>query len=168
MIEMKIEGLREVDAMMSSLPKGVQKRVMTKALMEGGEIIARAARAKAPVETGFLFEHITVTDKRPDDANVGAAAFGDARAAGLSARQAGQVARTANIAAGNHQATVWVGASKRAVAAWPQEIGTVNHPAHPYLRPAFEETKGRVAETIAFALFEQIEKATARARARAR
>lgn len=167
MISLKVSGLREVDKMLNDLSKGVQKRVLTKALMAGGEIIARAARLKAPRETGYLYEHIAVTDKRPDDANVGAAAYAEARSAGLTGRQAGQVARTANIAAGNHQAEVWVGASKSAVAAWPQEVGTINHPAHPFLRPAFEETKAKVADTIAFELFDQIQKATARAKVRA-
>ena len=168
MITMEIEGLREVDAALSQLSKSVQKRVLTKALMAGGQILARSARAKAPRDTGYLYEHIEVTDLKPDDVSVGRAAYAEARAAGLSGRQAGSVAHAANRAAGFNQAEVYVGASKRAVAAWPQEIGTINHPAHPFLRPAFEETKGRVAETIAFELFDQIEKATARARARAR
>lgn len=164
MIRMEIEGLREADAMLAELSKAVQKRVLTRALLAGGEIIARAARQKAPVESGFLYEHITVTDKRPDDANVGAAAYAEARSAGLSGGQAGQVARAANRAAGVNQAQVWVGASKRAVAAWPQEIGTINHPAQPYLRPAFEETRARVTEMVAFELFDQIERRAARAR----
>lgn len=167
MISLDVSGLREVDKMLNDLSKGVQKRVLTKALLAGGEIIARSARQKAPRETGFLYEHITVTDKRPDDANVGKAAYGAARSAGLTGRQAGQVARAANRAAGLNQAEVWVGASKRAVAAWPQEVGTINHPAHPFLRPAFDENRALVADTIAFELFDQIQKATARAKARA-
>lgn len=164
MISMKIEGLREADAMLAAMSRAVQKRVLTKALLAGGEVIARAARQKAPIQSGFLYEHITVTDKRPDDANVGAAAYAAARSSGLTGKQAGHVARAANRAAGFNQAEVWVGASKRAVAAWPQEIGTINHSAQPYLRPAFEETKGRVAEMVAFELFDQIEQRARRAR----
>lgn len=164
MIKMEIKGLREVDAMLSELSKSVQKRVLTKALMAGGEVLARSARQKAPVDSGFLYEHIAVTDKKPDDVNVGAAGFHAARRAGLSGRQAGQVARAANRAAGFNQAEVYVGASKSAVAAWPQELGTVNHPAQPFLRPAFEETKQRIADMVAFELFAQIEARTRKAK----
>lgn len=162
MITMKITGAKEADAMLSQLSKGVQKRVLTKALLSGGEIIARAARAKAPVLTGRLREFIDVTDKRPDDADVGAAAFGMAKQAGLSGAQAGQVARAANTASREYQAQVWVGASKRVAEAWPQEVGTINHPAHPYLRPAFEQTKAKVADTIAFEIFAGLESALRR------
>lgn len=162
MITMKITGLKEADAMLSQLSKSVQKRVLTKALLAGGEIVARSARAKAPVLTGRLREYIDVTDKRPDDADVGAAAFGLAKQAGLTGGQAGQVARAANVAAREYQAQVWVGASKRVAEAWPQEVGTVHHAAQPYLRPAFEETKSKVADTIAFEIFAGIESALRR------
>lgn len=168
MFEVKIEGLREVDAALSALPLAVQKRTMTTALMRAGEVIAREARRMAPVDEGFLRESINVTDKRPDHLNVGGQAYALAMQEGFTSGEAGQVARAANraVRGTNFQAEVWVGPSKRAASAWPQELGTINHPAHPFLRPAFDATRARVAETLAFELFDLVQRAAARHAAR--
>jgi HK97 gp10 family phage protein len=132
------------------------------ALMEGGEIIARAARRNAPYRTGQLYEYINVTDVKPKDHNAGRAAFGVARASGLSARDAGAVSRAANRAAGYAFAEVFVGPSDAAVAAWPQEVGTINHPPQSFMRPAFDATVRQATETIAFEMMRLIEQAAAR------
>jgi len=165
-VTMEIKGLQEVDRMLSELPKAVGKRVLTKALMAGGEEIARVARTRAPVLTGNLRESVNVTSVKPKDHNAGRAAFGAGLQAGLSRGQASQLAATANRAAGYDFAEVFVGTPSNAVPAWPQELGTINHSAQPFLRPAFEATKARAAQTIAFEIFYEIERAAARYRSR--
>jgi HK97 gp10 family phage protein len=167
-VTMKMTGLREVEQMLTELPKAVGKRVLTKALMAGGEVIASAARTRAPVLTGNLRESVNVTAVKPKDHDAGKAAFGVGLRAGLSRGQAVGLARTANRAAGYDFAEVFVGTPAQAVPAWPQELGTINHPAQPFLRPAFEATKQRAADTIAFELFFEIERAAQRYRSRGR
>jgi len=49
MLEVKVEGLRELDAALKKLPDEIEKKVLMQALYAGTQPIIKSAKAKAPV-----------------------------------------------------------------------------------------------------------------------
>lgn len=135
----RIEGLRETQRAMRDLGKSVSKAAAGRALMRGGEIVARAMRGHAPHLTDALFESIDV----------------GARAAPHQ-RKRFDVER-------------YVGPGRDAGAqAGQQEFGNENHGPQPYARPGFDESARPALEEIGHSVMYEFEASARRIAARAK
>lgn len=140
----KIDGLRELEKALATLPKATGKNVLRRVLRARAEPIADAARASAPDDpattSGDLKSGIAVGTK-------------------LSKRQAGLHRKMFK----NDRAAVemFAGAGPDP-AAHTQEFGTINHPPQPFMRPAWDGQKSQVLDGIAGDLWSEINKAAAR------
>lgn len=130
-----VEGLRELEQALKQLPRANAKAVLRRTLKEAGEPIAKSARAKAPKFEMYLSESIDVGTK-------------------LSRRQAGLHKKQSPV-------EMFVGPGPDP-AAHLDEFGSVNGPAQPFMRPAWDENKDQALETIANLTWIEIEKAAAR------
>jgi HK97 gp10 family phage protein len=108
MITMKFEGGAELAKVFDSLSLRLGKKVLHEALREAAEPIRKAAQSFAP--RGEEAPHIAQ--------NIG---IGNARPPDEP-----------------HAAAVKVGPVKGFAYGLPQELGTVHHAAHPFMRPAFD------------------------------
>lgn len=135
----KIEGLREVEKAMEELGRAASTAAGRKALLEGGEILARSMRNLAPKDEGHLIESIDVGTK-------------------LTRRQRSLHRRESPV-------EVFVGANDPA--AVTQEFGTVDHAPQPFARPAWDETQDDVLKRVGDVLMVEVEKRVKRARAKA-
>lgn len=133
-----VEGLQALDKALGQLPKSTAKSVLRNVLKDAGEPIARAARRNAPVgEDHNLQESIDVSTK-------------------LSKRQ-----KTLHKEAGGKAfQEMFVGTNDPAGV--QQEFGNQNHPAQPFMRPAWDAEQGTALEIIANSLWTEIESAAQR------
>jgi HK97 gp10 family phage protein len=136
-VKVKIEGLKEVKAALRELPDATAKNVMRRVLRKAGEPIAAAARSLVPVAQGDLRDSIAVSTK-------------------LSKRQR-KMYRKAN----KDDVEVFVGAGPHPQAHL-QEFGTSDHPAQPFLRPAWDQHKRPVLDSIKAYMWTDIRKAAER------
>lgn len=60
MAEIKVRGLRELDAALRLLPKNIEKRVLGNAIRAAGRVIAADAKTRVPRATGQLKRSIVV------------------------------------------------------------------------------------------------------------
>lgn len=161
----KVQGLKELDKALGEFTKATARNIALRALMAAGEPMAEAAREKAPERFGDLKRSIKVTKKKPIG-HASKAAFAEVMKAGGTRAQAGAAQRAYNRENPGAFAEVFVGPAQLAQA-WPQEIGTVNHPPHPYMRPAFEETKEEALSILVSEMGAEISRAAERARRKA-
>jgi HK97 gp10 family phage protein len=141
-VTFKIEGLREMDAALGELKKATAKAVLRRVGKAALVPMADAAEANAPVLTGHLRDSITEGTK-------------------LTSRQS----RLAKKADDRDFVTVYMGPNDPA--AVPQEFGTVDQAAQPFMRPAFQAEAEGTIHRVADGMKPEIDKAAARARARA-
>ena len=134
---MKVEGLKAVQTALRQLPDATAKNVMRRVLREAGKPIAETARQLAPFEDGDLRDSIAVSTK-------------------LSKSQ-----RKKHRKGGKDDVEVFVGAGPHPQAHL-QEFGTSNHPAQPFLRPAWDKHKRAVLDGIKEAMWTEIRKAADR------
>lgn len=137
----RIEGLEETVANLEELSRATQKNVLRRTLLRAGEPTADVASSLAPVRRGVLSFSMVV-------------------APNLTRRHKGEQRNRAS------EVEVYVGPAGGMGAlfyASHQEFGTVLNPASPYLRPAWESTKGRVLALITSGLTDEVGKASARA-----
>jgi HK97 gp10 family phage protein len=135
MAKFKVEGLRELERALAELPKATAKNTLKRTLKLAAQPIADEAQRLAPRDTGKLAEGIMVTTKKP---------------------------KKHKPKSGRAFAEVYIGPKARSVGAVPQEFGTVNHPAQPYMRPAWDSKKMTALDIIRSELGNQITKAAAR------
>lgn len=141
-VTVKFEGGRELDAALSQFTPTKRRSIGRKALDEGGQILAKAMRANAPVDEGNLRESIDVSGTL-------------APAVKSAHRKIAEQER-------------YVGPDSRP-AAVQQEFGNENHAPQPFARPAFDETGDQVLKRVGDELWVGVEKAaTAAARKAAR
>lgn len=139
---MKVEGLKEVETALRRLPDATAKGIMRRVLREAGKPIADAARQLAPVAEGDLRDSIAVSTK-------------------LSQRQ-----RKKHRKGGKDDVEVFVGAGPHPQAHM-QEFGTVDHPAQPFMRPAWDQNKRGALDGIKAAMWREIRKSVERLRRKA-
>jgi hypothetical protein len=163
---MRVEGLRELDALLADLPKATQRNVLKRVLREQARPLVERARAFAPYRFGDLRESITVTDRKPPGHDAGKTAFGRTLAAGGSQAEAAAALRAARRAYPNSFAEVFVGPGRHPQAI-TQEFGTWFHAAQPFLRPAWDSERNRLLSGVSAALMVEIDKAVARRAKRA-
>lgn len=140
-ITARLEGLEETVASMEDLSRATQRNVVRRMLLQAGEPTADRAASLAPTLTGKLSFSMVV-------------------ATGLTRRHKGEQRNRAS------EVEVYIGPAGGAGAlfyASHREFGTVLLPAHPYLRPAWDSTKGQALNLIAQGLRVEVGKAAARA-----
>jgi HK97 gp10 family phage protein len=148
----KVEGLRELDAALGELSKSAARAVLRRVGLKALQPVAETARSLAPDDPA------TSGNDLKSSIGVGTK---------LSPRQA-RLARSAvrKGEADKHFAEVYAGAGPDP-AAHNQEYGNIHHGAQPFMRPAWDQNKGKVLEIIKSDLGTEIEKSAKRAAARA-
>lgn len=136
----KIEGLKDVQAALSELPKATGKNVLRRVLRKRAQPMAQAAAANAPVEAGTLKASIGVGTK-------------------LTRRQAAQHRKM--FANDRASVEIFVGAGGLPQAHL-QEFGTSEHAPQPFLRPAFDAHKDAILDGVKDDLWSEIDKAAKR------
>lgn len=132
----KVEGLKELERALQQLPKANAKAVLRRTLKEAGEPVAKTARALAPKQMGYLRESIDVSTK-------------------LSGRQARLHKKQSPV-------EMFIGPGPDP-AGHLQEFGSgPGHHAQAFMRPAWDQHKSEVLDTIANRTWLEIEKAAAR------
>lgn len=136
----KVEGLDKVLRALQRISNSVPEAVQIRALKEAGEIVAAEARLLVPVASGNLRDSIIVSDR-----GLGGAFSMDSELEGGGVK-------------------VFIG--PRTGRGGPDgfyghmvEFGTINMPAQPFMRPAFDRTRSAVQKRLGDALWEPIEKA---------
>jgi HK97 gp10 family phage protein len=137
-----IDGLSELDAALGEFSKATAKNILKRVGKAALVPMAELAQSLAPVLTGSLKDSITEGTK-------------------LTSRQA----RLAKQAEGPSFVTIYMGPNDPA--AVPQEFGTFDQPAQPFMRPAFAQEAENTIKRVADGLKPEIDKAAARARAKA-
>lgn len=132
----KFEGGRELEAALSKLPASIGKPVLRRVSKAALKPVEDTARSLAPVADGQLRDSI-VTSTR------------------LTPRQAKAAKRE-----GKSSIEMYTGTKNEA--AVPQEFGTVNHAAQPFMRPAWDANKEGVLRHVGEQLGGEIEKAATR------
>lgn len=123
-------------------------KTLSAALLIAGEPMAKAARQKVPRRTGRLQESIDVSTQL-------------SRRQRRNARRQGALERTVYVGAKPIGPSILLefGTTKRH---WKTGKSTGHVPPHPFMRPAFEETKEQALELLGKALWIQIEKSANR------
>jgi HK97 gp10 family phage protein len=135
-VTVKFEGGRELEAALRELPKATARNALNRGLKRVAEPVRQNWEQGAPRRTGKLAESVVVGKQ-------------------LTRRQKADAKRD-----GNYFAEIHIGTSHRA--GIPQEFGTVDHPAQPSGRPAWDSEKANVLDDFGKFLWEEIEKAAAR------
>lgn len=141
-VTVKIKGLKELDAALGQLTKATAKGVLRRVLQDAGEITASAARGLAPKDEWHLHESIDVGTVLSD------------RQKGLHKEEGGKAFQEMFVGTNNP-------------AGVQQEFGNSRHGPQPFMRPAWDGTKGKVLDRISKNLWAEISKAAARAARRA-
>lgn len=140
MITFKLEGLAQTVANLEELSKATRRNVLKRVLLAAGQPVANEAAQLAPYRTGRLAFSLSVSDK-------------------LTRRQ-----RQANPK--EYEAEIYIGPAGGNGAlnyASFEEFGTIDTPAHPFMRPAWESNRGIVLGLIHSGLQVEVEKAAQRA-----
>ena len=132
-VTVKIEGLSELKSAFEQLPKATDKGVMRKVLMARAKPIAAAAKALVAVESGELRDSIIASTR-------------------LSKRQKRDAKETASYV------EVYAGAGPLPHAHLV-EFGSVHNQPQPYMRPAWDNTKGTLLDAIKEDLWTEIQTA---------
>jgi HK97 gp10 family phage protein len=130
-VKMKFEGGQELAKMLDQLSMRVGKKVLTGALMDGGELIRAHAERIAPRAPGA-----------PDIAdNIG-----------MSTAKT----NVSSYVGGGEQAAIKIGPVKGYAYGLPQELGTSRHAAQPFMRPAFDAKAAKALPVIAQSLWVEL------------
>lgn len=142
----RVDGLRELDAMLGELPKATARGVLRRVGIKALQPMAEAARSLAPDDPNTpdpdLESSITVGTK-------------------LNKTQASQNRKRED----KSFAEVFMGTNDRAGVL--QEFGTVHHGPQPFMRPAFSQHAEGTIKIVAAELGDEITKTVARRAKRA-
>lgn len=166
-IEVKVEGIAELEQSLSELKTSVAKRAVKKALFTASRPIVERAKQLVPVDEGELRNGIMAGGTLKN--NAGKQAFHDVMASGGSQEEALSALRDARREAKGEKSNVeiYVGVSSKVHHATLVEFGTSHSAPQPFIRPAFESEKENVLALIKTELRSEIDKAAARAAKRA-
>lgn len=138
-VTFRVEGLAETVANLEDMAsRPTRRNIIRRTLEAAGEPTANVAASLAPVQRGVLAFSIVV-------------------ATALTRRHRGSKISEVEAYIGPS------GGQGALFYASHQEFGTVLTPAHPYMRPAWESTKGQVLGLIVSGLREQVDLAAQRA-----
>ena len=146
----KIEGANQLLKKLERLPAKCQRKVYSQAVRAGGKVVLDAAKAKAPVDTGTLRRSLVLrTTPRKKRGEISYSVFpstkkepgliGKTKAEMVGSRGGGRTSRGGRR--GGHK-----GADYYYPAAL--EYGTSRMSAKPFMRPAWDSTRGRALKAI--------------------
>ena len=142
----RIDGFKELDAALQEMKTATARGTVRRAMMKAFQPMADEASRLAPDDPRTPAPDLHRTIK-----------VGDALKAGRSMFVKG-------FGFNDGQVTVWMGPTREGYPqAIMQEFGTVNQPAKPYMRPAWDAGKDRLLEDLASGLKIEIDKTAARA-----
>lgn len=142
----RIDGFKELDAALQEMKTATARGTVRRAMMKAFQPMADEASRLAPDDPRTPAPDLHRTIK-----------VGDAMKAGRSMFVKG-------FGFNDGQVTVWMGPTKEGYPqAIMQEFGTVNQPAQPYMRPAWDAGKDRLLEDLGSGLKVEIDKTAARA-----
>jgi HK97 gp10 family phage protein len=136
MIEVKIEGLDALRERLLALPKEMQQGPVKAATRAAAKVVARAAKRRAPIDSGVLEKAIYVTRSKSGSSDV-------------------QEMAIVGVRFGRKY-------QRRGMDAWYWrflEFGTSKMPAQPFLRPAFVETRAQQLQAMRDALIKGLDRA---------
>lgn len=152
MAEIKVEGLRELNNLLTELPRRISVQVLRRALMDGAKPIVGSARSLAPVlkspdprrTPGLLKAKIRARPVR-DPEHTATVVIDVPK---LTPKQIARFKKKHGKSGAKNprDAFYWL---------W-QELGTSKMPAHSYLRPAFEAKKLEAVDVTRQRLTERI------------
>jgi HK97 gp10 family phage protein len=147
-MEMRVEGLQQLDRALRELPRRFARRSLRRALAAGAKIIRDTARQLAPVDSGYLRKQIILYRPRNKQ--------GYAELFEIGVRLKGTKAANAKrLRHGGRQpdprASRWPAYYWRFI-----EFGTSKMPARPFLRTAFESRQSEVVAAITNTLREEL------------
>lgn len=137
---MRVTGLKAVNDALLEMKAATARGVVRRVLTAAADPIARDMADRAPRDTGYLADHIDTGVR-------------------LSRRQA-------RVSRKDSAVEAYAGATAVGQAVL-QEFGTVNAPAQPFARPAYEAGKHQALEDIKTGLGSEIAKTAERAARRA-
>ena len=150
-----LRGFRELDRALGELPKATARNVLRRVARGALEPMANAAAAAAPEDTGKLAFSIEVSETRTRRAQPAKAEF---LAPGVFRSARKNYVELAMGSAGGLRVLPY--------AAFV-EFGTVDTPAQPYMRPAWDAGKDGALQHVRSELGSEIDKAAARIAAKA-
>lgn len=133
----RVEGLRELEGALAALPKSTGKAVLRRVARNALGLFDKAWRERAPHLTGSLEESGGVGTK-------------------LTRRQARLNRKRED------RSSIEMYAGPNDPAAIPEEFGWVDGPAQPFARPAWDQTKAAMLDSVADGLGGEIDKAARR------
>jgi len=142
MTRVKLSGFRELDHALAQLPKAVARNTLRRIGKEALEPMAAIAAARAPVDEGNLALSIAVSEQRT-------------RRASRGGRDPKTSIEIAMGPAGGFSALPYASFV---------EFGTVDTPAQPYMRPAFDQEAEATIKRLQESLAKEITKAATAAR----
>jgi HK97 gp10 family phage protein len=158
----EVQGLSQLLANMQQLPRelvSTKGGLVRHALFKPVKLVRDLARQKAPKRTGNLARNIiAVRDRDPERSGASERYI-------IGVRKKRWTKKAKNDAKRNARGHVIKGADNNDAFYWRfPEFGTAKMPAHPYMRPAFEETKGEQVSTFKDDLAQGIQNVVARMR----
>ena len=127
--QVRVEGLSELGEAMRALGADMAGKVARSMTAAGATVIKRAAQSKAPVDTGNLKKNVVVKRLPKSETNLSSEHIVTVRQGKLTEKQRKTGLQDAFYA--------------RFV-----EFGTVNAPAQPFLRPAFDENGEKALQAM--------------------
>lgn len=162
-----IDGLRDLERSLATLTKATGRNVLKRALKKAGEPLADDMETKAPAHSGRLKRSIAASTKKPSGhKSPEKQAFADAMRAGADRKAAAAAAREVRRDNPGNFAEAFVGPG-RDPAAIQQEFGNVRHGPQAFVRPAWDTGKDAALERVVREITGQLDKAIARAAAKA-
>lgn len=129
-VTVKISGIEELEKNLYDLPSKFAKRAVRSALKAGAGIWKEGLESSAPVRTGFLKEQADISIKLSAKEESGTALVGFTKKQNPSRQE-----KEKSVPSAGNEA-FWY------------EMGTVNQPARPFIRPLFESSKGAVLDVF--------------------
>lgn len=160
MFKVEAQGFKELDQALGELPKATARNTMRRALMLAAKPMVDLAKSLVPVWSGDLRDSIAASAKLANKA--GSAEYHAAMKAGLGTAAAVDAMRTARREAGGSFTEIYVGAGQLPHAHLV-EFGSVHNTPHPYMRPAWDQSRQGILDTLKTILAQQIAKAVERA-----
>lgn len=142
----RVDGFKELDAALKEMKTATARGTVRRAMMKAFQPMADDASSLAPDDP-----------RTPSPDLHRAIKVGDTLKAGRSMS-------TKGFGFKDGQVTVWMGPTREGYPqAMMQEFGTVNQPAQPYMRPAWDAGKGQLLEDLKANLAAEITKTAERA-----
>lgn len=143
MADIRIEGLDDVLAALMALPDSITKNAAPFAMRKGANVIAKEAKARAPVRTGNLQKRIAVRKRKRKPQGIGLM-YSVGVLGGASATYGNTKANRRKGLVGKKFQTGGTAYYWRFL-----EFGTEKLAAKPFLRPAFDSKAEAAVQAIA-------------------